>query len=131
MRISFSYESSFNDEGHGSTNFPLTFRIVLIDERLIFVIISGRTGDCIAFCIIGLELLVPSLGLRLSLISMDLFQLEQAYIKLARILLINKICQGGFLFNPNIGTPFGKLPFSATAITWLVYDFCERVLIET
>ena len=42
---------------------------------------------------------------------MDLSQLEQAYIELGRILLVNKMCQGGFPSNPNSDIPFGKLPF--------------------
>ena len=58
---------------------------------------------------------------------MDLSQLEQAYIELGRIILVNKMCQGGFPSNPNSDIPFGKLHFSAATITWLVDDFCERV----
>ena len=37
---------------------------------------------------------------------MNLSQLEQAYTELGRILLINKLCQGEFPFNPNLGILF-------------------------
>ena len=33
---------------------------------------------------------------------MDLSQLEQAYTELGRILLVTKMCQGEFLFYPNL-----------------------------
>ena len=63
---------------------------------------------------------------------MDLSRLEQAYTTLGRILLINKMCQGESPFNPNPGgILYGKPQFSVSAITWLVYDFCKRVLMET
>ena len=61
---------------------------------------------------------------------MDLSQLEHAYIELGRVLLVNKMCQGEFPFNPNSGILFGKVHFSAATITWLVYDFCECIPME-
>ena len=62
---------------------------------------------------------------------MNSYQSEQAYTELGRIVLVNKMCQGEFPFNPNPGILYVKPYFSVSAMTWLVYDFCKRVLTET
>ena len=61
---------------------------------------------------------------------MDSSQLEH-YTELGCILQVNKMCQGKFPFNPNHDIQCVKPYFLASAMTWLVYDFCERVLMET
>ena len=109
-----------------------TFHAFGLDEGPSFAHFDHHAGHCVSLCIRGLQCTVPSLDLCLSLTSMDLSRLEQAYMTLGRILLINKMCQGESPFNPNPGgILYGKPQFSVSAITWLVYDFCKRVLMET
>ena len=67
------------------------------------IITFSNIGHCVSLCIRGLQCIVPSLDLRLSLTSMDLSQLEQAYTDLGRVLQANKMCQGKIPFDPNPG----------------------------